>query len=274
MAMQARASLLAAGILGLASLANSSTANAAVILVDFKAFNPGTTSAQTPVGGTTSFYNNFGSTTSNNPPAVTTPVLMKDSANANTDVSLAAPSFFGFLNSTNGNKIDFNTNGFTFAANVMDDYIADNFSSPRDGLIQLRFSSPTQYHYDFTAALSNHTGQADGSGDVAAGGSSTLINVGGTYVKGATTGSFTGGTTVTVDPSEGTTDQASAVLAGDSVFDSGSGTYIIDLNVGMGTTIALINALKVDVSPVPEPASVAIFGLVGSALLMRRQRGR
>jgi hypothetical protein len=258
-----------------AALVTAGQAWAAPILIQFKAFNPGSTSTYTPVGGTTSWYNNYGSTTSNDPgPAGA--FVMKDSNNVATDVSLSAPSFFGFLSSTKGNKTDFTFNGFTFAGGVMDDYIADNNSSVRDGLIKLHFSSPTPYTYEFTAVASNHGDNPDGptpSANIAEGGSQTLFNIGGTYAKVGTTqaGSFTGGTTVAIDPALGTVDQAGAVLSGQSHFDATENAYVIDFNVGMGSGLAMISAMKVDISPVPEPATFGLLA-IGSLALLRRRR--
>lgn len=258
---------MTAMVFGAALMMVGGAAQAAPILVNFQKVASG----QQKLGS--DWYNKFGAA-SDNELTIADRALV-DSASGTTGISMSSPNFGGFLNDDRGNGIDFSFNGFTFAGTAMNSYVAENYAVPRDGLTVLRFTSDTQYTFNFTIAASFHN-STDGdppAASIADGANLVSYNIGGTFT-GGTTRAFSGGTTVQIDASATDRDRAGAIISGKSIFDSGLNKYVLDLQMGSNTAggVATINALKLDLAAVPEPGTLSLLAVGSLALLRRRRR--
>lgn len=235
------------------------------------------------------FYNWFGTATSDT--ATLAAKALTNRTNGATDLTLSMPNFGGFVNPDRGNGVNYTFDGFTFYGglntatepyNPMQTYLADNMAATgtRDGLMVFRITSPEQYHFRITVVGSYHnatdgtnpaTGQPDGV--------NALANIGGTYVTTRTSpfvGSFTGGTTASYDPQgEGTLDRGGTVVSGNSVWNAGLNSWVLDLQIGVGSAgnFVNVNALRIQTSAIPEPTMIGFAGIVSATLAMRRRRG-
>lgn len=241
------------------------------------------------------YYNTAGMASDNTVSAAVR--KLKSRTNVLTDLSMQMPNLGGWSNPQRGNGASFTYDGFTFFGNPgtttpnynnpMQSYVADNIgtaTSTRDGLTVFRFLSAEQYNYRFTIAASSHADNADGDPPAAGIADNTIdsvFNIGGTYSMTRVSpqnGSFTGGTTVHVDPSgDGTYDRGGAVLAGQSIWNATLNAYVIELQMGVGPkgNMAAINALRIQTSAIPEPATLGLA--LGTAIVLslrRRPRAR
>lgn len=160
-----------------------------------------------------------------------------------------------------------------FAWTPMDSYRADNAASGRDALMQIRLTSNTQLQYTFWVASSwDYTGGTNSSHP-------SSFNVGGAY--NISNGSFTGGTTITLQAGydQRPSDLLRYAVGKVGTFNStwNGSAYEIVLQAGDGrnppaaTNGVVWNALVIEAIPEPATGSGLLFG---AALLWRLRRRR
>ena len=152
------------------------------------------------------------------------PVLLDTAGNV-TGISLSTVNSFEFVGYGRGGYRTITSDGVTFPADVVKDYLATNYDMDRDGYAALRLKAPKNYRYKITILGSyDYVDQPDGA-NVA------RYNIGGTW-GGFFAKFFTGGETVVIDSSLGADNWDVGVTPGIQAVDDGTGNYEIILQVG------------------------------------------
>ena len=175
-----------------------------------------------------------------------------------------AGGFFRTADSLPAGPIDFE--GVRFPTEVLVGGIADNFASPRDGLMVFRFVIPeslvTHNAFQINSVLGSNNSL-----------NTFQMNIGGTW-GGSADRTFTGGTTVS---GGGSTTNHSFVTISDvgAVYDANAQTYTLDLQYGYTATgtSGVVAVRGMTIAVIPEPSTFALLtSLAAIGLVTYRRR--
>ncbi|MGC9455628.1 MAG: PEP-CTERM sorting domain-containing protein [Phycisphaerae bacterium] len=188
--------------------------------------------------------------------------LLEDDGVTATDLDVQGIGTVAFERNDWGPTNDVTTSGYFFPGHVHQS--AFIWGGSGHGTYTLRFTSPSWYDFRITV-LSDDL--ARGQTDVPC-----YFNVGGTWDDDA--GEFVGGETIELVPRGGEVNPENISGVIDGVCGAWDGSqYVLDLQADTpgSDKDGFINAVVVEVTPVPEPATMGLLALGGLAFVRRRR---